>query len=72
MFELTEYPNGQLRTLELHRLRVEYEKLYALYNIILRKINRSLSQIPFRMRLLAIEPTPTLMKVLLKQLITLL
>jgi hypothetical protein len=43
MFELTtKYANGQRRTLELHRLRIEYEKLYALYNIILRKIKPEL------------------------------
>jgi hypothetical protein len=46
MFKPTEYPNGQRRTLELHRLRVEYEKLYALYNIILRKIKPELTADP--------------------------
>ena len=41
MFKPTEYPNGQ-QTLELHRLRIEYEKLYAIYNIILPKVKPAL------------------------------
>jgi DNA-binding GntR family transcriptional regulator len=38
MFELTKYANGQQQqALELHRLRIEYEKLYAIYDTILPK-----------------------------------
>ncbi len=33
------YTNGLQETLELHRLRIEYEKLLAMYTIILPKIN---------------------------------
>lgn len=43
MFELTtKGANGQQQqyTLELHRLRIEYEKLLAMYTIILPKVNR--------------------------------
>jgi hypothetical protein len=35
----TKYTNGLQETLELHRLRIEYEKLLAMYTIILPKIN---------------------------------
>jgi hypothetical protein len=43
MFELTKCINGQQQyTLELHRLRIEYEKLFAIYNIILPKIKPAL------------------------------
>jgi hypothetical protein len=43
MFELTtKYANGQRRTLELHRLRIEHEKLYAVYNAILPKVKPAL------------------------------
>jgi len=35
----TKYTNGLQETLELHRLRIEYEKLLAMYPIILPKIN---------------------------------
>ena len=42
MFELTKYANGQRRTLELHRLRIEHEKLYAIYNTILPKVKPAL------------------------------
>jgi hypothetical protein len=45
MFELTtKYANGQQqqRTLELHRLRIEHEKLYAVYNTILPKVKPAL------------------------------
>jgi hypothetical protein len=39
MSELTEYAKGQQQTtLELHLLRIEYEKLYAIYNTILPKV----------------------------------
>jgi hypothetical protein len=41
MFELTEYASGQ-QVLELHRLRIEHEKLYAIYNIILPKVKPAL------------------------------
>jgi hypothetical protein len=37
MFELT-----TKYALELHRLRIEHEKLYAVYNIILPKVNPGL------------------------------
>jgi hypothetical protein len=41
MFELTKYANGQQQqALELHRLRIEHEKLYA--NIILPKVKPAL------------------------------
>jgi hypothetical protein len=36
------YTNGLQETLELHRLRIEYEKLLAMYTIILPKINQVL------------------------------
>ena len=45
MFELTtKRANGQQQqyTLELHRLRIEYEKLLAMYTVILPKINPAL------------------------------
>ena len=43
MFELTKYANGQQQTtLELYRLRIEYEKLYAIYNTILPKVKPAL------------------------------
>jgi len=42
MFELTKYANGQQQALELHRLRIEYEKLHAIYNIILPKVKPTL------------------------------
>ena len=49
MFELTEYANGQRRrrqqqqqTMELQRLRIEYEKMYAVYKTILPKVKRAL------------------------------
>jgi hypothetical protein len=44
MFELTtKSTNAQQKyTLELHRLRVEYEKLFATYTIVLPKINPAL------------------------------
>jgi hypothetical protein len=45
MFELTtKYANGQQQqtTLELHRLRIEHEKLYAVYNTILPKVKPAL------------------------------
>jgi DNA-binding GntR family transcriptional regulator len=41
MFELTEYASGQ-QVLELHRLRIEHEKLYAIYNIVLPKVKPAL------------------------------
>ncbi len=37
MFEPTKYANGQ-QALELHRLRIEHEKLFAIYNTILPKV----------------------------------
>jgi hypothetical protein len=43
MFELTKYANGQQQqALELHRLRIEYEKLYAIYDTILPKVKPAL------------------------------
>jgi hypothetical protein len=43
MFELTtKYANGQQQALELHRLRIEYEKLHAVYNTILPKVKPTL------------------------------
>jgi hypothetical protein len=45
MFELTKKrANGQQQqyTLELHRLRIEYEKLFAMYSIVLPKIKPAL------------------------------
>jgi hypothetical protein len=42
MFELTRYANGQQRTLELHRLRIKFEKLCAIYNTILPKVKPAL------------------------------
>ena|SRR5256885_10396865 len=43
MFELTtKYTNGQQQALELHRLRIEHEKLYAIYNTILPKVKPAL------------------------------
>jgi hypothetical protein len=44
MFELTtKSANGQQQqALELHRLRIEYEKLYAIYNTILPKVKPAL------------------------------
>ena len=45
MFELTtKRANGQQQqyTLELHRLRIEYEKLFAMYTIVLPKIKPAL------------------------------
>jgi len=43
MFELTtKYANGQQTTLQLHRLRIEHEKLYAIYNTILPKVKPAL------------------------------
>jgi hypothetical protein len=42
MFELTEYASGQQQVLELHRLRIEHEKLYAIYNTILPKVKPAL------------------------------
>ncbi len=43
MFELTtKYANGQQTTLQLHRLRIEHEKLYAVYNTILPKVKPAL------------------------------
>jgi hypothetical protein len=43
MSELTEYAKGQQQTtLELHLLRIEYEKLYAIYNTILPKVKLAL------------------------------
>ena len=43
MFELTtKYAKGQQTTLELHRLRIEYEKLYAIYDTILPKVKPAL------------------------------
>jgi hypothetical protein len=42
MFELTKYANGQQQALELHRLRIEHEKLYAIYNTILPKVKPAL------------------------------
>jgi hypothetical protein len=44
MFELTKYAKGQQQqqALELHRLRIEYEKLYAIYDTILPKVKPAL------------------------------
>lgn len=45
MSEITKYANGQQQkqqTLELQRLRIEYEKLYAIYDTILPKVNPDL------------------------------
>jgi hypothetical protein len=43
MFELTtECAKGQQTTLQLHRLRIEHEKLYAIYNTILPKVKPAL------------------------------
>jgi hypothetical protein len=43
MFELTtKYANRQQQALELHRLRIEHEKLYAIYNTILPKVKPAL------------------------------
>jgi hypothetical protein len=42
MFELTKCTNGQQQILELHRLRIEYEKLCAICNIIFPKIKPAL------------------------------
>ena len=43
MFELTtECAKGQQTTLQLHRLRIEHEKLYAIYNTILQKVKPAL------------------------------
>ena len=41
MFEPTKYSNGQ-QALELHRLRIEHEKLFAIYNTILPKVKPAL------------------------------
>jgi len=47
MFEIIKYANGQLQqqkqqTLQLQRLRIEYEKLCAVYNTILPKVKPAL------------------------------
>jgi hypothetical protein len=43
MFELTKYAKGQQQTtLELHRLIIEHEKLYAIYITILPKVKPAL------------------------------
>jgi hypothetical protein len=41
MFELAKFANGK-QALELHRLRIKHEKLFATYNTVLPKVNPAL------------------------------